>query len=131
MGGRGGGGKGNSYNGLYGEAPPERGTFFMIQVHESCVGITLVEVHERVEKSVISVFKRAQNGQQMHIMAVKEPRKLSGFVIYSYLKESAFTAVKRDAMLQTRSVKGVPFVNRRYTKGVPFLPKMVYSRVRG
>ena len=103
----------------------------MIQVHESCVGITLVEVHQRVEESVISVFKRAQNGQQMHIMAVKEPRKLSGFVIYSYLKESAFTAVKRDAKLQTRSVKGVPFVNRRYTKGLPFLPKMVYSRVRG
>ena len=94
--GGGGGGKGNSYNGLYGETPPERGTFFMIQVHESCVGITLVEVYERVEESVISVFKRAQNGQQMHIMAVKEPRKLSGFVIYSYLKESAFTAVKRQ-----------------------------------
>ena len=131
MGGGGGCGKGNSYNGLYGEASPERGTFFMIQVHESCVGITLVEVYERVEESVISVFKRAQNGQQMHIMDVKEPRKLSGFVIYSYLKESAFTAVKRDAKLQTRSVKGVPFVNRRYTKGLPFLPKMVYSRVRG
>ena len=104
--GGGGRGKGNPYNGLYGEAPPERGTFFMIQVHESCLGITLVEVYDRVEESVISVFKRVQNGQQMHIMAVKEPRKLSGFVIYSYLKENAFTAVKRDAKLQTRSVKG-------------------------
>ena len=58
----GGGGKGYSYNGLYGEAPPERGTFFMIQVHESCVEVTLVEVYERVEESVISVFKRAQKG---------------------------------------------------------------------
>ena len=33
----------------------------------------------------------------MHFMAVKKSRKRSGFVLYSYLKDSAFTAVKRDA----------------------------------
>ena len=44
---------GTSYNGLYGEAPPERGTFFTLQVHER-VGISRVEVYERVGKSVIS-----------------------------------------------------------------------------
>ena len=33
----------------------------------------------------------------MHLMAVKKSRKRSGFVIYSYLKDSAYTAVKRDA----------------------------------
>ena len=31
---RGGGGRGTPYNGLYGEAPPERGTFFMLQVYD-------------------------------------------------------------------------------------------------
>ena len=41
-------------------------------------------------------------------------------MIDSYLKDSAFTAVKRDAKVLTRCVKGVPFVNRRYTEGVPF-----------
>ena len=35
------------------------------------------------------------------------------------------------AKLQTRYVKGVPFVNERYTKGVPFVLKMIYRRVRG
>ena len=35
------------YNGLYGEAPPERGTFFRPQVYER-VGILRVEVYERV-----------------------------------------------------------------------------------
>ena len=30
-------------------------------------------------------------------MAVKKSRKCSGFVIYSYFKDTAFTAVKRDA----------------------------------
>ena len=40
------------YNGLYGEAPPERGTFFTLQVYER-VGISRVEVYERVGKSVI------------------------------------------------------------------------------
>ena len=33
----------------------------------------------------------------MHFMAVKKSRKRSGFVLYSYLKDSGFTAVKRDA----------------------------------
>ena len=40
------------YNGLYGEAPPERGTPFTLQVYER-VGISRVEVYERVGKSVI------------------------------------------------------------------------------
>ena len=30
-------------------------------------------------------------------MAVTKSRKFSGFMIYSHLKNSAFTAVKRDA----------------------------------
>ena len=40
------------YNGLYGEATPERGTIFTLQVYER-VGISRVEVYERVGKSVI------------------------------------------------------------------------------
>ena len=44
----------------------------------------------------------------MHFIGVKKLRKISGFVIYSYLKDSA--VVKRDA----RYVKDV------YMKGVPF-----------
>ena len=51
-------GGGTPYNGLYGEAPPERGTFFRPQVFER-VGILLVEVYERVGKSVIWVCGRA------------------------------------------------------------------------
>ena len=57
---------------LYGEAPPERGTFFRLQVYERLrVGISLVEVYKRVGKPVIWVFKRAQKGQQMNFMALK------------------------------------------------------------
>ena len=47
-----------SYNGPYGEVPPERGIFFTLQVCER-VGISRVEVIEGVGKSVIKVFKRA------------------------------------------------------------------------
>ena len=43
---------GTPYNGLYGEAPPERGTFFKLQVYKR-VGISQVEVYKRVGKSVI------------------------------------------------------------------------------
>ena len=52
---RGGGGGWTPYNGLYGEAPPGRGTFFTRQVFER-VGISRVEVYEVY---VIWVFKRA------------------------------------------------------------------------
>jgi len=43
---------GNSYNGLYREAPIERGTFFMLQVFLR-VGVSQAEVYEGVGKSVI------------------------------------------------------------------------------
>ena len=46
------------YNGLYEEAPVEMGTFLRLQVYER-VRISLVEVYERVEKSVISFCKSA------------------------------------------------------------------------
>ena len=54
------GGGGTPYNGLYGEAPPERGTVFRLQVYKR-VGISRAELYERVGKSVIHVFKRAFN----------------------------------------------------------------------
>ena len=90
------GGRDTPYNGLYGEAPPERGTFFRLQVYER-EGILLVKVYESVGKSVISVPKKAQKGLQSYSKALKKSRKLSGFVIYSYFKFSAFTLVERDA----------------------------------
>ena len=84
------------------------------------------------------VGRKTQNGyKQMHFMAVKKSRKRSGFVIYSYFEDSAFTAVKREAKLQPRYVKGVICIssanvaNRTYRKGLSFLSKMVYKRVTG
>jgi len=48
------------YNGgLYGEALPERDTFFRPQVYGR-VGILLVKVSKRVAKSVLWVFEKAQ-----------------------------------------------------------------------
>ena len=49
----GGGGGGTFYDGLYGKAPPERGTFFRLQVYERVSGISLIEVYKRMRKSVI------------------------------------------------------------------------------
>ena len=54
----GGGNGGTHYDDLYGEALPERGTFFRLQVYER-VRILLVEVYERVGESVIWVCERA------------------------------------------------------------------------
>ena len=49
-----GAGGGGYYYGLYRETLPKRGTFLKLQVHER-EGIFVVEVHERVGKSAISV----------------------------------------------------------------------------
>ena len=54
---------GTPSNSLYGKAPPERGTFFRFQVYEG-VGISKVEVHGRVGKSVISVVKRPKRANR-------------------------------------------------------------------
>ena len=51
------------YNGLYGEAPPQRGTFFSLQVNEM-LGISLVEVYECVGKYVISSVKRLKRANR-------------------------------------------------------------------
>ena len=55
-------------------------------------------------------------------MPKRANRRCSGYMIFSHLKHSAFTA--------TRLEKGVPFkfVNRRYTIAVPFQLKVVYKR---
>ena len=58
---RSGGGGATPYNGLYGEASPERGTIFRLQVYER-VGISLVEVFERVGNLHISVGKKTPEG---------------------------------------------------------------------
>ena len=62
-------GGGTPYDGLYVEAPPERGIFFRPRVYDRR-GISLVEVYKRVGKSVIWVSERAQKGQQMNFMAL-------------------------------------------------------------
>ena len=56
-------GEGTPYDGLYGEAPPERGNFFRLQVYER-LGILLFEVCERMGKSVIWVCERAQRANR-------------------------------------------------------------------
>ena len=50
------GGGGTSYDGLYGEAPREKGIFFSLQVCER-VGISLVEVY-------LTVIPRVQMGSE-------------------------------------------------------------------
>lgn len=59
------------------------------------VGISPVKVQERVGKSAFSVCKKPKE-LKMHFMSARR----QGYVIYSYFKNSAFTAVKRGAKSQ-------------------------------
>ena len=56
----------------------------------------------------------------MHFMAVKKSRKRSVFVIYSYLKDTTFTTIKRTQSSNLGFGKGVQlylFSQKWYIKG--------------
>ena len=59
-------------NGLYGVAPPEKGTFFRLRVYKR-VAISLVEVCKRVNR-LLSV-KKSQKGKQINFIAAKKFEK--------------------------------------------------------
>ena len=61
------------------------------------------------------LVRRPKRAYRCIFLAVKKSRKHSCFVIYSYLKESAFTAVIKTK--QGNCKRGTIFVNRRYKKG--------------
>ena len=57
-------------------------------------------------------------------MAVKKSKKFPGFVIYTYLKDTAYTVVKREAKFLNcnyRFVKGVPVFHCEVCEGGLFL----------
>ena len=71
---------------------------YLFQASGICKGRDLiVEVYERVGKSVIWVCGKGLKGRTDEFYGFIESRKRSIFVIDSYLKDSAFTAVNRDA----------------------------------
>ena len=110
---------GTSYNGLYGEAPLERGTVFRPQLDER-VGISsLVELYERVGKSVIWVRKKALKSKRCILWLWRSRRRVLVLtVIYSYFIDSAFIAIKRDVNFPTKYVnKGTVFNWEVYIRG--------------
>ena len=91
------GGGGTPNDGLYGEAPSERGIFSRLQVYER-VGISLVEVYKTVGKSGCHLgLWKAPKGLTDGFYGFIKLRKRSIFVIDSYSKDSALRAFKRDA----------------------------------
>ena len=87
---------GTPYNGLYGEDPPERGTFFRLQSYERA-GILLVEAYKSRQGNLSFGSVKGPKGLTDDFYGFIKSRKRFSFVIDSYLKDSAFTAVKRDA----------------------------------
>ena len=102
------------YNCLYGEAPPETGTFFGHQVYErvakstSSPGRSSLAREKRpgdevVGKSVIFLCKKAQKRAHRCILWLWK----SSWVC-SYLKDGAITVAKREATPLNQVWEGVP-----------------------
>ena len=81
----------------------------------------MTKVYGRVGTYVIFGSKKVLKGKQMKFMAVKKKNeKTFWFCDLGIFKDSAFTAVKRNAKVLTRYVTAVRFFNIRYTKGGTF-----------
>ena len=104
-------GGGTPYNGLYGEAPPERDTLFRLQVYKR-EGISLVEVYERVGKSIIVASKKTSKGLTcaFYILYGCEKVKKTFWFNCDLFK---FQRQKLKGHKETRYVKGAPFIERR------------------
>ena len=83
------------YRDLYRDSPPERGTFFRLQVYER-VGILLVEENKGEGNLSFASVKGPKRANRW-ILWLYKVEKTSRFLIDCYLKDSALTAVKRDA----------------------------------
>lgn len=73
--------------------------------------ISLVDVYEKVRKSFISVCKKAQQGQQMHLMAVKTFNKTFWFCDFFFFWKKIRRHCIWSNLNGCRFEKGLPFVN--------------------
>ena len=116
------------YNGLYWEAPPERVTFFSLQVNEM-LWISLVEVYECVGKYVISSVKRLKRANRCILRQWKSwENVLVLWFIHDMLKtmhlqllkgmQSSILGVWKGYHLSIEGIrKGELFCQKRYIKG--------------
>ena len=86
-----GGGEDTPYNGLYGEALPERGTFFRLQVYER-----IGSIWKGREICHLGLWKGPKGWTDEFYGFIKSTKR-SVFDIDSHLNDNAFTAVERDA----------------------------------
>ena len=122
------GGEVTPFNGLYREAPPQRGTFFGLQVNE-ILGISLVEVYECVGKYAILSVKRLKRANRCILMRWKSwENVLVLWFIHDILKkvhlqllkgmQSSILGVWKGYHLSIEGIrKGERFCQKRYIKG--------------
>ena len=60
-------GKGTPYNGLYGGAPPETGTFFRFQVHKGFDELKYSYINKYINKIYIHPFSKRFSSREMCI----------------------------------------------------------------
>ena len=101
----------NGLNGLYGEASPESGTFFRLQVYER-EGISLIDKSLWKSRDVCNFCQL--KGPKGLTNAIYGYEKTFWFCNLAIFNNSAFTAVKRDAKFLTSYVKGLRFFNIRF-----------------
>ena len=89
------------------------------------VGISLVKVHDRVGKSVISVGKKGPKSLTDAFYGCKKSQE--NVLVLRFVHILKTVRLRQLKGMQSSKIgvrKGYQSVNRRYTKGIPFLSKM-------
>ena len=89
--------------------------------------ISLVEVYTKVREICHFGLSKVPKGLTGAFYGREKVEKTFWFCdLFIFKRQPHLTPVNRDVKFQSKYVKGVPFVNRRYTKGEPFQSKMFF-----
>ena len=91
--------------------------------------ISLVEVYTKGREICHFGLSKVPKGLTGAFYGREKVEKTFWFCdLFIFKRQPHLTPVNRDVKFQSKYVKGVPFVNRRYTKGEPFQSKMFFFR---
>ena len=89
------------------------------RLHPRGVGIFFAE-YSKGKGNLSLGLRKGPKGLTDEFCGFVKSRQRSIVLTNSYVKDSAFTAAKRNAKFLTKYAKGVPFLSKRYAKELPF-----------
>ena len=110
-------GGGSPYNGLYGEAPPERGTFFRLEVYIKGKEFYELKYRKGLGKLTFKYYKGLSKYLEQTLLTAKSSKCLRAFSNEKFSITRSVGIYERDKILYLRYTKGYLFSQKWYMKG--------------